>query len=228
MQKGTKIALILFSAVILAVAMFVMPDSFSDDTNEMLTIAISELDEGTEEKLDLLFLISEDTGKLLNVNGMVLQNTDYLIDGSASAPPVVIGSSEQSRIIDVITEEYPETAAPWNTGYAGRCEQWVCDVYKQAELPVRGACCASRSRDDLATLEGDIPAGAMIYSGTEYRSGYICEICGRDPGHVAIYIGEDKVAGSQPEFIMSLSEYKKMYGYGGWSYSGNIYAYTIR
>ena len=165
-------AALLFVAVTFAAIVLVLPDSFSADTSEMLANTVSELDDRSEKELNSLFPVSENTGKLLSVNGIVLQNTNYLIDGSATAPPVIIGRREQHKIVDVITEEYPVDAAPWNTGYAGRCEQWVCDVYDKAELPTRDSCCASGSRDKTARTDGEIPVGAMIYSGPEYKSGF--------------------------------------------------------
>ena len=79
------------------------------------------------------------------------------------------------------------------------------------------------NRDDLAKEDGDIPVGAMIYSGPDYSSGTICEICGKDPGHVAIYMGDGKVEGSQSQYIMTFDEFRVIFGYGGWSFSGNVY-----
>ena len=136
---------------------------------------------------------------------------------------ITIENEQQAAILDALRRRWPESKAPWENGYQGLCETWVCDVYASAGLPVSGSCCASESRDRHAVWSEDIPVGAMIYSGPEYLSGYPCEDCGKDPGHVAIYIGDGKVAGSQPTYILTLDEFKEYFGYGGWSFGGNYY-----
>ena len=134
---------------------------------------------------------------------------------------ITIENEQQAAILDALKRRWPERKAPWDNGYQGLCETWVCDVYASAGLPVSGSCCAAESRDKYAVWSKEIPVGAMVYSGPEYLSGYLCEDCGKDPGHVAIYIGDGKVAGSQSEYIMTLDEYKEYFGYGGWSFGGS-------
>ena len=167
--------------------------------------------------------ISKDTRKLMTVGTLVMQNPDFVSGGAAAFTPISIGSEEQEKIVKTLKENWPEERPPWNNGYAGRCESWVCEVYKEADMPARGSCCAASSRDDLAKDSGDIPVGAMIYSGPDCRAGTICEICGKDPGHVAIYLGDGMVAGSQSQYIMTFDEFRVIFGYGGWSFSGNVY-----
>lgn len=134
---------------------------------------------------------------------------------------ITIESEQQAAILEALRRRWPEHKAPWDNGYQGLCETWVCDVYASAGIPVSGSCCASESRDKYAVWSEEIPVGAMIYSGPEYLSGYLCEDCGKDPGHVAIYIGDGKVAGSQSQYIMTLEEFKEYFGYGGWSFGGS-------
>ena len=136
---------------------------------------------------------------------------------------IPIENEQQAAILDALRRRWPESKAPWDNGYEGLCETWVCDVYASAGLPISGSCCASASRDEHAVWSEDIPVGAMIYSGPEYLSGFPCEDCGKDPGHVAIYIGDGKVAGSQPKYILTLDEFREYYGFGGWSFGGNYY-----
>ena len=133
---------------------------------------------------------------------------------------ITIENEQQAAILDALRRRWPERKAPWDNGYQGLCETWVCDVYASAGLPVTGSCCAAESRDKHAVWSEEIPVGAMIYSGPEYSSGYLCEDCGKDPGHVAIYIGDGMVAGSQSKYIMTIDEYREYFGYGGWSYGG--------
>ena len=132
-------------------------------------------------------------------------------------------SEEHAAILAALAKKWPESKPPYENGYEGLCETWVCEVYQAAGIPVTGSCCAARSRDAFATWSEDIPAGAMIYSGYDYFSGFICEECWMDPGHVAIYIGNGLVAGSQPTYILTLDEFKEYFGYGGWSFGGSNY-----
>ncbi len=110
---------------------------------------------------------------------------------------------------------------PYHNGYPGLCEAWVYKAYTKAGLSYQGSCCANAGRVKFATTKGKIPVGACIYSGTRYRSRHTCSYCGRNCGHVAIYLGDGKVAGSDPTFIRSLDNWISIYGYGGWSFNVN-------
>lgn len=109
---------------------------------------------------------------------------------------------------------------PYHEGFPHMCELWVYTVYRKAGLNYRGSCCASHSRDKNATKRGKIPIGAAIYSGNSYHSTVRCS-CGRNAGHVAVYIGNGMVAGSQVPFKMTLSQWKRFFGYGGWYFPKN-------
>ena len=130
------------------------------------------------------------------------------------------GSEQGTEVQQKIAAAALSSTDPYNNGYHGMCESWVCDTYRKAGLSYKPCCCASRARDTFARTDGDIPVGAVIYSAKEYRAGVRCS-CGRDAGHVAIYIGGGKVAGSQTPFIMSLDEWTALCGYGGWSFNVN-------
>ena len=150
--------------------------------------------------------------------------TDAAEDEDSIFNDITIESEQQAAILAALKRKWPESRPPWENGYQGLCETWVCDVYAAAGIPVSGSCCASQSRERFAMWSEDIPVGAMIYSGPEYLSGYLCEDCGFDPGHVGIYIGDGMVAGSQPTYILSLDEWKEYFGYGGWSFGGCYYS----
>lgn len=111
---------------------------------------------------------------------------------------------------------------PYYNGWHGLCEGWVCDVYRKAGLHYNGSCCANRSKLKYAGSSAGktIPVGAAIYSGSSYKSSCICE-CGLNAGHVAIYIGGNKVAGSQSPYIMTLQNWTNIFGYGGWYLPSN-------
>ena len=111
---------------------------------------------------------------------------------------------------------------PYNNGYKGLCELWCYDVYKKAGLSYNGSCCAAENKRLYAgKIPGKIRPGALIYSGSNYKSGTRCEVCKKDAGHVAIYIGDGKVAGSNIPFIMDINKFISIFGYGGWSFSNN-------
>lgn len=102
----------------------------------------------------------------------------------------------------------------------GYCELYVSNVYAYCGLHYNGSCCARKSRDKNAVKKGNIPVGAAIYSGNKYRSSINCE-CGRNAGHVAIYIGNNKVSGAQTPKIMSLKQWINLFGYGGYYLPSN-------
>lgn len=219
-RTAAIIAAALLMLICIGLYVYMTHSPISRGSRELLNDTAGILEESKSVKEAVP--ISKDTRKLMTVGTLVMQNPDF-VSGGAAFTPISIGQEEQERIVKTVEENWPEERPPWNNGYAGRCESWVCDVYKEADLPARGSCCAATSRDDLAKDSADIPVGAMIYSGSEYSSGTICEICGKDPGHVAIYLGDGKVAGSQSQYIMSFDEFRVIFGYGGWSFSGNVY-----
>lgn len=107
--------------------------------------------------------------------------------------------------------------------YPGGCEALVNDIYTKAGYAYRGSCCAHHSRENLAIPGSengsiyDIPDGAVIYSGDSYHSGVTCS-CGRNAGHVAVYVGDGKVYGSQTPGTMTIEDWTNRFGYGGYYY----------
>jgi len=125
----------------------------------------------------------------------------------------------QSRILS--SAKKGRFSDPWHSGYKNYCERFCRHIYEDAGLKYHRSCCAANNRDTLAIKKDKIPVGALIYASNKYKSGVRCSTCGRDAGHVAIYIGGGKVLGSQPKAISSLSDWIKYYGYGGYSFGGN-------
>lgn len=127
----------------------------------------------------------------------------------------MFGSEKSSRIgkrIIAITKKYDN---PYST-YPNMCLAWVYDVYKEAGVKqnVHGSC-ASEARDFYAKKKGAIPVGALVFSSPSYKSPVICS-CGRNAGHVGIYIGNNKIIGSQIPAIWTLDQWNKICGYGGY------------
>ncbi|MDD7511962.1 MAG: phage tail tip lysozyme [Peptostreptococcaceae bacterium] len=125
-------------------------------------------------------------------------------------------NSTQRKIVAIATS-YND---PYRHEWHNLCEAWVNDVYKRAGLHYNCSCCAAHSREINHAQGGKIPVGAVIYSSPSYKAGVRCS-CGRDAGHVGIYIGDGKIAGSQMPYIMTMEQWNNACGYGGWSFSGN-------
>ena len=125
------------------------------------------------------------------------------------------------------TRRWSNQHGAFENGYAGYCELWCKVVYTYAGLPYEGFCCAYSHGAAMANRDGPIPKGALIFSGvipgtgkvyeTDHRSGAFCASCGHYAGHVAIYVGDGYVAGSQVPYLQSIDVWISIYGYGGWS-----------
>lgn len=135
--------------------------------------------------------------------------------GGSGVGSNAIGSKAQKSIVAAATN------GKWYGTGPGWCEAWVAAVYRTATGNGAGHCCAKASRDAWATTKGKIPVGAAIYSSDKYRSRVTCS-CGRNAGHVGIYIGNGKVVSmlSGGPTVQSLSTWKSWFGYGGWSWRG--------
>lgn len=125
------------------------------------------------------------------------------------------GASDMQKNIVQSATSYSD---PFRNGYRYLCEKWVGDVYEKSGLSYQRSHCASFARERFATKKGDIPVGAIVYSSESYRAGVRC-FCGRDAGHVGIYIGNGRVLSSQPNFNVSLEEFINNVGYGGYSFN---------
>lgn len=136
--------------------------------------------------------------------------------------------TEHSRKVLQQTGKWSDSHSPFYNGYGGWCEKWCSDVYHSAGLTYNGACCAYSHAVKTANKKGRIPKGAIIFSGikpdgTFYENGHRqrawCSYCGHWAGHVAIYVGNGLVAGSQVPYLMSVDAWIDSYGYGGWAYN---------
>lgn len=178
----------------------------------------------TSTNLTAVYDLSDSTGFTVFESQIYSQNIGFNTEADGAFGIQVIGTAQQKAIINQITRTWPLNGKnPYNNGYHGLCLKWVVDIYNGAGFSACGGqsvCCASKHRDLFAHKNKNIPPGAMIYSGSKYRSSCTCE-CGRNAGHVAIYLGNNKVAGSQSPYVMSLDQWTKIFGYGGWSFGGN-------
>lgn len=101
----------------------------------------------------------------------------------------------------------------------GMCQAFVCRAYKTVGESNDSRCCAHAAGDAwiVSTSKTNIPVGATVYV-SRSASGTSCG-CGRDAGHVGIYIGGGKVAsrrdGNAP-YIETLDHFADNWGRGGW------------
>jgi len=178
----------------------------------------------TSSNLDAVYSLSDSTGFTVFETQIYSQNIGFNTEADSALGIQTIGTVQQKAIINYITQTWPLNGRnPYDNGYRGLCLGWVVNMYNGAGFSAcqgQSVCCAAKHRDLFAHKDRNIPPGAMIYSGSSYRSTCTCE-CGRNAGHVAIYLGNNKVAGSQSSYIMSLDQWTGMFGYGGWSFGGN-------
>lgn len=105
--------------------------------------------------------------------------------------------------------------------HQGWCQKWVATTYQKAlGGPYVSSCCASNARKLWAVSKDKaIPVGATVY-GAHSWSGTICG-CGKDAGHVGIYVGNGKIANLGAGYSLTdFSRWVKTYGYGGWGWNG--------
>lgn len=167
-------------------------------------------------------------GESLNIFKVDEREIDELASSNGITKAKYVGVDDKhtdfSRdIISMINKKYSSSYTPFNDGYNGFCEKWCQDIYRGSGHAYNGSCCAFTHGKRYGKREGKIPRGAVIFSGKKPDGTYFnytaftCPVCYNQPGHVAIYIGDGKVAGSQAPFIMDINRWIEIYGYGGWS-----------
>lgn len=156
------------------------------------------------------------------------KQTTNIPKGKATYVGVDDRDTDISRKVLAVTSRWSNDSPPYYNGYGGLCELWVYDVYTSAGLPCNGTCCAYHHSELSAHKEGKIPKGAIIFSGiipstgqlyeNDHRESAYCHDCQHYAGHVAIYVGNGVVAGSQCPYLMDLDTWIDVFGYGGWGY----------
>lgn len=146
--------------------------------------------------------------------------------GKASYVGVDDTDTAFSKDILSVTRRWSNSYNPYYNGYHGLCELWCADVYRKAGHSYAGSCCAANHARKYAKKSGKIPKGALVFSGMRpngslYENGHrpsaYCGHSSEYAGHVAIYIGNGLIAGSQTPYIMSVDAWIELFGYGGWS-----------
>ena len=97
----------------------------------------------------------------------------------------------------------------------GFCQKWVANVYQKAGQTRTSTCCASeaRRRWKVSDSKDNIPIGATVYvqhSWSRKKCG-----CGKDAGHVGIYIGNGQIASNEGGITYkTISQWERTYGWG--------------
>lgn len=144
-----------------------------------------------------------------DLTGYMGKNAIRALNGS------MIGSGKTTKLGKKILLTARKYKDPYKS-YPNLCLGFVCEVYRQAGVTENlSGGCASEAREMYATKKGPIPIGAAIFSAPSYKAHVMCS-CGRDAGHVGIYIGNNKVFGSQIPAIYTLDTWNKVLGYGGY------------
>ena len=107
----------------------------------------------------------------------------------------------------------------------GLCEMWVEKCYETAlGRDIDNQCCAhsaALAAKNVSSTEDNIVPGAAVFS---YRSSNPditnCSTCGRNPGHVGIYVGDGKIAscGNNGILICTIEEWKKSWDFSCWGW----------
>lgn len=117
-----------------------------------------------------------------------------------------------------LRKEIHEWSDPYDK-YPGWCETWCSIAYRNAGLNYHGACCANNHKDNYANKGTNVPNGALVFSGDNYKN-VICDVCGRHCGHIGIYL-DGKVYSAQRPYGQDFFNWKATFGYGGYSKDGN-------
>lgn len=127
------------------------------------------------------------------------------------------GGIQNDGSATVMQSKIQQIAASRNTlGCSqGFCQKWVANVYQKAGQTRTSTCCASeaRRRWKVSDSKDNIPIGATVYvqhSWSRKKCG-----CGKDAGHVGIYIGNGQIASNEGGITYkTISQWERTYGWG--------------
>lgn len=135
----------------------------------------------------------------------------------------VLGTDAQNRIVEVArnSEKYGISAA------GGYCEAWAEEVYRKAGVSIDRHCCAGKNRAlyTVGKSSKNIPLGAMVYNDPAVYQSRTNDTCGRNAGHVGIYIGKGQIISNIGGTVIDTVEgWTAYYGFGGWGWGGAVVA----
>ena len=102
-----------------------------------------------------------------------------------------LGTDAQNRIVEVARN----SAKYGISAVGGYCEAWVEEVYRKAGVSIDQHCCAGKNRAlyTVGKSSKNIPLGAMVYNDPAVYQSRTNDTCGRNAGHVGIYIGNGQI-----------------------------------
>lgn len=132
-----------------------------------------------------------------------------------------LGSDVQNRIAEIARNSgsygIPATG--------GLCETWVEAVYRKAGVSINNICCAGKNRSlyTVSKSSANIPIGAMVYNDPAVYQSRTNDTCGRNAGHVGIYIGNGQIISNiGGTTIDTVEGWTAYYGFGGWGWGGAV------
>lgn len=148
--------------------------------------------------------------------GNVYHLTGYIGKGATSSSNGKMKASDKpSKLGTQIVKNTKKYADPFSTHH-NMCLGLVCEIYSNTGISDNMyVSCASEAREKYATKKGNIPLGAAVFSSPSYRVNSQCS-CGRDCGHVGIYVGNGKIFSNVRPKLYTLDMWSKVFGYGGY------------
>ena len=135
----------------------------------------------------------------------ILQEVDIIVGIRYSSCLLYtsLGTDAQNRIVEVArnSEKYGISAA------GGYCEAWAEEVYRKAGVSIDRHCCAGKNRAlyTVGKSSKNIPLGAMVYNDPAVYQSRTNDICGRNAGHVGIYIGNGQIISNIGGTVIAVS-----------------------
>ena len=185
----------------------------------------------SEGKLEDVMQSSESAGLPMNTLGTedsIKQGCKYFAELVTKADKLgcdmdAVIQAYNYGIVEVArnSEKYGISAA------GGYCEAWAEEVYRKAGVSIDRHCCAGKNRAlyTVGKSSKNIPLGAMVYNDPAVYQSRTNDTCGRNAGHVGIYIGNGQIISNIGGTVIDTVEgWTAYYGFGGWGWGGAVVA----
>jgi len=194
-----------------------------DRVNQCMDIIVFGKKIGITEHYEQIYTSTvENTFNILEQNVNI---TGYKNLVSTSACSTVSVTSTETTLTQN-QKAVTDTAERWvGSSYSkNACQGFVWRVYNEAGICDDSGCCAAScaAKWTVGTSTQDIPIGAAVYF---TGCGFSCECCGRDCGHVGIYVGDGCIIHAwngmiRKDSISYITE--KGYKFTGYGWNGGI------
>lgn len=173
-----------------------------------------------EEKITIYVKNSE-----IALDAPILSGTITSSSSSTSNSSTVASSGEASALRQKVVDQAKTLESFGVVG--GFCEMWVENVYEHAlGRDITNQCCAhdaALNAINTSTTEDNIVPGAAVFSYRSSNPKSKCTTCGKNAGHVGIYIGDGKIAsctghGDTGIVICTIEEWKQSWDFSCWGW----------